>query len=53
MNKKNNFFVNCYGKKKLTIITVYKWQSMNQVTMKQMQILKFFYFNDDFLNGTL
>ena len=30
----------------LAMFTVYKWQY--QITMKQMQILRFFHFNDDF-----
>ena len=46
MNKKNDFFVNCYGNKfgyvYLVLMTEY------QIAMKQMQILRFFYFNDDF-----
>ena len=31
----------------LVIFTMYKWQSI-KITMKQMQIWRFFYFNDGF-----
>ena len=46
MNEKNDFFVNCYGNKFGIVYRVYMTEY--QITMKQMQILRFFYFNDDF-----
>ena len=46
MNKKNDFFVNCYGIN-LAMCTVYNAEY--QITMKQiMQNLRFFYYNNDF-----
>ena len=46
MNKKNDFFVNCYGIN-LAMCAIYKAEY--QITMKQiMQNLRFFYYNDDF-----
>ena len=46
MNKKNNFFVNCYGIN-LAMSSVYNAEY--QITMKQiMQNLRFFYYNDNF-----
>ena len=51
MNKKNDLFVNRHGNKFGDVYStswVYKWQSIKLTTMKQMQILRFFYFNDDF-----
>ena len=45
MNKKDDLFVNCYGNK---FGDVYRVQMTEyQIAMKQMQILRFFYFNDD------
>ena len=46
MNKKNDFFVNCYGIN-LAMCAIYNAEY--QITMKQiMQNLRFFYYNDDF-----
>ena len=46
MNKKNDFFVNCYGIN-LAMCAVYNAEY--QITMKQiMQNLRFFYYNDNF-----
>ena len=46
MNKKNNFFVNCYGIN-LAMSSVYNAEY--QITMKQItQNLGFFYYNDNF-----
>ena len=46
MNKKNNFFVNCYGIN-LAMSSVYNAEY--QITMKQItQNLRFFYYNDNF-----
>ena len=38
--------MNCYGNKFSDVYSIYKKEC--QTTMKQMQILRFFYFNDDF-----
>ena len=46
MNKKNDFFQNCYGNKFGNVYSM--WMTEYQITMKQMQILRFLYFNDDF-----
>ena len=48
MNKRNDFFVNCYGNKFGDVYHI--WMTEYQITMKKMQIkfLRFFYFNDDF-----
>ena len=46
MNKKNDFFVNCYGIN-LAMCAIYNAEY--QITMKQiMQNLRFFYYNDNF-----
>ena len=46
MNKKNDFFVNCYAIN-LAMCAIYNAEY--QITMKQiMQNLRFFYYNDDF-----
>ena len=46
MNKKNNFFVNCYGIN-LAMSSIYNAEY--QITMKQItQNLRFFYYNDNF-----
>ena len=46
MNKKNNFFVNCYGIN-LAMSSVYNAEY--QITMKQItQNLRFFHYNDNF-----
>ena len=51
MNKENDFFVNCYGNK---FGDVYRIQMTEyQITIKKMQILRFFDFNDDNWNSTL
>ena len=47
MNKKNDFFVNCYGKKFGYVFCII-YVTEYQITMKQMQSMRFFYFNDDF-----
>ena len=44
MNKKNDFFVNCY-EVNLAMFTVYKWVwDYNKINAN----LEIFYFNDDF-----
>ena len=48
MNKKNDFFVNCYGKKFGYVFCIIIYMTEYQITMKQMQSMRFFYFNDDF-----
>ena len=46
MNKKNDFFVNCYGIN-LAMCAIYNAEY--QITMNQiMQNLRFFYYNDNF-----
>ena len=46
MNKKNDFFLNCYGIN-LAMCTIYNAEY--QITMKQiMQNLRFFYCNENF-----
>ena len=47
MNNKNDFFVNCYGSKFGVVYHIYLMTEY-QITMKQMQFLRFFYFNGDF-----
>ena len=46
MNKKDDLFVNCYGNKFGDIYRVKMTEY--QITMKQSQILQFFYCDDDF-----